>query len=342
MYIKWSIQSLFNAPFNVQTMLHRLIHAPSIQCSIFSLCALNTQFIAQCKLYCIAQFIVHLQCSIFNSIQFQHSIHRSIHRSIHAPSIQYADSNSSLNVQTILYRSIQHSIHRSIQFQSSIHRSIQTYFTAQFMHLQFIAQFNLQLHRLVFIMHLQFNFNLQFKYIVSLNSCISNSQTQCNIQICCIAPIHFQFMRIQFNIQCTIQSSMLNSCTAQFNIQLHLQHSIASSIQLHLQSPIHAPSIQHLLCISQCVCSIQYSVFTSNSVSVFQCLFNFNCMMHLATTSCNWMHLQFTLHLLILFVAHYVFYAHVLISLQKTSVPQEMLQLEKKEPQTLARPRAKT
>ena len=59
-------------------------------------------------------------------------------------------------------------------------------------------------------------------------------------------------------------------------------------------------SIQHSLCIC---------TFTSNSVSVFQCLFNFNCMMRWQDASCNWMHLQFTLHLqYVLCVAPCVFY----------------------------------
>jgi len=146
--------------------------------------SIQTQFTAQCKLYCIAQFIVHLQCSIFNSmfnLQFNSiSIFNSL--PIHAHSIQYADSNSSLNVQTILYRSIQHSIHRSIQFQfmhiqSSIqtilHRSIHAYSIHRSTHRSIHRSTHHSIHAHSNVMHLQFQSPIQFQ----LHRLVFNIQT---------------------------------------------------------------------------------------------------------------------------------------------------------------------
>ena len=99
-------------------------------------------------------------------------------------------------------------------------------------------------------------------------------------------------------------SNMLN-CSMRIQCSIQYAPPIASlSIQSLLNAlfNIHCASVQFHR-------SIQYSVFTSNSVSVFQCLFNSNCMMRWQDASCNWMHLQFTLHLqYVLCVAPCVFY----------------------------------
>ena len=128
-YIQFNVQSSIQSPIHAHSnMLHRSIHAHSISMfnlqfnSIFSLCALSTQFIAQ---------FMHIQFNIQCAIQFQFMKRRN------SLCIAQCIFNSSLNSRTSNSISILNSIRNSCAFNAQ--------FIAQLsMHLQFTAQFNVQ------------------------------------------------------------------------------------------------------------------------------------------------------------------------------------------------------
>ena len=180
-HLQFNSISTFNVQFNLQcSMQHSMYTAQFMHRSIqHSMCIFNSihrsMYIQFMRMICIHR---SLQSSSHFNLQFNSiSIFNSL--PIHAHSIQYADSNSSLNVQTILYRSIQHSIHRPIQF--------------QFMHIQ--SSIQTILHRSIHAYSIQHSL-LNSSLNSSLNSCAFKRNAS-SISISNSIPIH----RLVFNIQ---------------------------------------------------------------------------------------------------------------------------------------------